>query len=114
MPCGRRRGADREPGAATLADVAYDDADPVAHWVADGYSTIFAEAAEQADVPFDVVLCQIGVGSFASAAVRFACHQSAARRSRSASSPRPPPASWPRSPPAGRSSSTRRARAWPG
>ena len=63
------------PGAATLADVAYDDADPVAHWVADGYSTIFAEAAEQADVPFDVILCQIGVGSFASAAVRFACHQ---------------------------------------
>jgi diaminopropionate ammonia-lyase len=64
------------PGAAVLADVAYDDADPVPHWVADGYSTIFAEAAEQADVPFDVVLCQIGVGSFASAAVRFACHQS--------------------------------------
>ncbi len=67
--------AEAVPGAATLADVAYDDADPVAHWVADGYSTIFAEAAEQADVPFDVVLCQIGVGSFASAAVRFACHQ---------------------------------------
>jgi diaminopropionate ammonia-lyase len=63
------------PGAATLADVAYDDSDPVAHWVADGYSTIFDEAAEQADVPFDVILCQIGVGSFASAAVRFACHQ---------------------------------------
>ena len=35
----------------------------------------FAEAAEQADAPFDVVLCQIGVGSFASAAIRFACHQ---------------------------------------
>jgi diaminopropionate ammonia-lyase len=63
------------PGAATLADVTYEDSDPVAHWVADGYSTIFAEAAEQADVPFDVILCQIGVGSFASAAVRFACHQ---------------------------------------
>ena len=66
---------DREPGAATLADVAYDEADPVARWVSDGYSTIFAEAAEQADAPFDVVLCQIGVGSFASAAIRFACHQ---------------------------------------
>ena len=25
--------------------------------------------------PFDVVLCQIGVGAFASAAIRFACHQ---------------------------------------
>ena len=68
-------GAAEVPGAAVLADVAYDDDDPVPHWVADGYSTIFAEAAEQADVPFDVVLCQIGVGSFASAAVRFACHQ---------------------------------------
>ena len=67
--------ADREPGAATLADVAYDDSDAVTHWVADGYSTIFAEAAEQADAPFDVVLCQIGVGSFASAAIRFARHQ---------------------------------------
>lgn len=65
-----------EPGAATLADVAYDEADPVARWVSDGYSTIFAEASEQADAPFDVVLCQIGVGSFASAAIRFACHQS--------------------------------------
>jgi diaminopropionate ammonia-lyase len=65
---------DRVPGAATLADVAYDESDPVAHWVSDGYSTIFAEAAEQADAPFDVVLCQIGVGSFASAAIRFALH----------------------------------------
>jgi diaminopropionate ammonia-lyase len=66
---------DREPGTATLADVAYDESDPVAHWVSDGYSTIFAEAAEQVDAPFDVVLCQIGVGALASAAIRFACHQ---------------------------------------
>jgi diaminopropionate ammonia-lyase len=66
---------DREPGSATLADVAYDESDPVAHWVSDGYSTIFAEAAEQADAPFDVVLCQIGVGALASAASRFGCHQ---------------------------------------
>lgn len=66
---------DLEPGAATLADVAYDESDPVAHWVSDGYSTIFREAAEQADAPFDVVLCQIGVGALASAAIRFACHQ---------------------------------------
>jgi diaminopropionate ammonia-lyase len=66
---------DLQPGAATLADVAYDESDPVAHWVSDGYSTIFAEAAEQAGAPFDVVLCQIGVGAFASAAIRFACHQ---------------------------------------
>ena len=66
---------DREPGVATLGDVAYDDTVAVPHWVADGYSTIFSEAAEQADAPFDVVLCQIGVGSFASAGTRFACHQ---------------------------------------
>jgi diaminopropionate ammonia-lyase len=64
-----------EPGAATLADVAYDASDPVPVWVSEGYSTIFAEAAEQAGEPFDVVLCQIGVGAFAAAAVRFACHQ---------------------------------------
>jgi diaminopropionate ammonia-lyase len=64
-----------EPGAATLADVAYDAADPVPQWVSDGYSTVFAEAREQAGKPFDVVLCQIGVGAFASAAIRFACHQ---------------------------------------
>jgi diaminopropionate ammonia-lyase len=64
-----------EVGAATLADVAYDASDPVANWVSDGYSTVFAEAAEQAGGPVDVVLCQIGVGSFAAAATRFACHQ---------------------------------------
>ena len=68
-------GAADVPGAATLADVAYTAEDRVAQWVSDGYSTIFAEAAEQADAPFDVVLCQIGVGSFAAAAIRFACHQ---------------------------------------
>jgi diaminopropionate ammonia-lyase len=67
--------AEGQPGAATLADVAYDESDRVAHWVSDGYSTIFAEATEQADAPFDVVLCQIGVGALASAAIRFACHQ---------------------------------------
>jgi diaminopropionate ammonia-lyase len=68
-------GAAEVPGAATLADVAYTESDTVTEWISDGYSTIFAEAAEQADVPFDVVLCQIGVGSFAAAAIRFACHQ---------------------------------------
>jgi diaminopropionate ammonia-lyase len=67
--------AGRAPGSATLADVAYEPADPIVAAVSDGYSTIFAEAAEQADARFDVVLCQIGVGSFASAAIRFACHQ---------------------------------------
>jgi diaminopropionate ammonia-lyase len=68
-------GASSEAGAATLSDVAYDASDVVADWVSDGYSTVFAEAAEQAGEPFDVVLCQIGVGAFASAAIRFACHQ---------------------------------------
>jgi diaminopropionate ammonia-lyase len=68
-------GAGGTPGAATLADVAYDASDAVASWVSDGYSTVFAEAAEQAGGPFDVVLCQIGVGAFAAAAIRFACHQ---------------------------------------
>ena len=67
--------AEHVADAATLADVAYDESDLLPQWVSDGYSTIFAEAAEQADLPFDIVLCQIGVGSFASAAIRFACHQ---------------------------------------
>jgi diaminopropionate ammonia-lyase len=64
---------DGNAGIATLADVSYDASDPVASWVSDGYSTVFAEAAEQAGGPIDLVLCQIGVGSFAAAAIRFAC-----------------------------------------
>jgi diaminopropionate ammonia-lyase len=56
-----------EPGKLELADVG--DSGP-AHWVIDGYATLFAEAAEQGS--FDVVIVPVGVGSLAAAAARFA------------------------------------------
>ena len=55
-----------EPGALPLADVG--DSGP-AHWVIDGYHTLFAEAAAQAG--FDALLVPAGVGSFAAAAARY-------------------------------------------
>jgi diaminopropionate ammonia-lyase len=55
-----------EPGALALADVG--DSGP-AHWVIDGYHTLFAEAAAQAG--FDALLVPAGVGSFAAAAARY-------------------------------------------
>jgi diaminopropionate ammonia-lyase len=39
-----------------------------AHWVIEGYATLFAEAAEQAAA--DIILVPVGVGSLAAAAVR--------------------------------------------
>jgi diaminopropionate ammonia-lyase len=58
--------AGREPGAMELADVG---ASGPAHWVVDGYATLFAEIAAQGT--FDVVLVPVGVGSFAAAAARY-------------------------------------------
>jgi len=58
--------AGAEPGALALADVG--ESGP-AHWVIDGYHTLFAEAAAQAG--FDAVLVPAGVGSFAAAAARY-------------------------------------------
>ncbi len=55
-----------EPGALEIADVG--DSGP-AHWVIDGYHTLFAEAAAQAR--FDTLLVPAGVGSFAAAAARY-------------------------------------------
>jgi diaminopropionate ammonia-lyase len=54
------------PGTLAIADVG--DCGP-AHWVIDGYHTLFAEAAAQAG--FDALLVPAGVGSFAAAAARF-------------------------------------------
>jgi diaminopropionate ammonia-lyase len=54
------------PGAIEIAVVG--DSGP-AHWVVDGYATLFAELAEHGD--FDVVLVPIGVGSLGAAAARF-------------------------------------------
>ncbi len=54
------------PGALAIADVGDSG---TAHWVIDGYHTLFAEAAAQAG--FDALLVPAGVGSFAAAAARF-------------------------------------------
>jgi diaminopropionate ammonia-lyase len=69
--------AGSEPGSALVADVAYHDGDEVPGWIVDGYATLFAEVAEQEPKPFDLVTAQIGVGSFASAAIRFGAAQNA-------------------------------------
>jgi len=58
--------AGEEPGALALADVG---ASGPAHWVIDGYHTLFAEAAAQAG--FDALVVPAGVGSFAAAAARY-------------------------------------------
>ena len=57
--------AGREPGAATIADVGDSRS---AAWVIDGYSTLFDEAAQQAD--YDLIVVPVGVGSLAAAAAR--------------------------------------------
>ena len=53
-------------GCLEIADVG--DSGP-AHWVIDGYATLFAEAAEQG--AHDLVLVPVGVGSLAAAAARW-------------------------------------------
>jgi diaminopropionate ammonia-lyase len=55
------------PGVAELAD--FGDSGP-AHWVIDGYATLFAEFADQGHA--DVILVPVGGGALAAAAVRFA------------------------------------------
>ena len=64
-----RQAADaaREPGVSLIADVGDGG---TAAWVIDGYATLFAEAAEQAD--YDVIVVPVGVGSLAAAAARHA------------------------------------------
>jgi len=58
-------------GCLEVADVG--DSGP-AHWVIDGYATLFAEL----DAPFDVVLVPTGVGSLAAAAARYGAAAGAA------------------------------------
>ena len=62
----RAAAAGAEPDALEIADVG--DSGP-AHWVIDGYHTLFAEAAAQAG--FEALLVPAGVGSFAAAAARY-------------------------------------------
>ena len=59
--------AAEEPGVAEIADAGSSQP---ARDVIDGYATLFAEAAEQAE--FDTILVPVGVGSLAAAAARFA------------------------------------------
>ena len=66
--------AGREPGAIEIADVGTSGP---AHWVIDGYQTLFAEAAAQGR--FDVIVVPVGVGSLAAAAARFGAHAGRAR-----------------------------------
>jgi diaminopropionate ammonia-lyase len=60
------REAGAQPGFLEIADVG--GAGPP-EWVVDGYATLFAEAAEQAE--FDTIVVPVGVGSLAAAAARF-------------------------------------------
>jgi diaminopropionate ammonia-lyase len=65
----RAAAAGREPGAIELADVG--ESGP-AHWVIDGYQTLFAEITAEGDC--DVLIVPVGVGSLAAAAARFGAH----------------------------------------
>jgi diaminopropionate ammonia-lyase len=61
------RAAAAEPGCLEIADVGESSS---AHWVIDGYHTLFAEAREQCS--HDLILVPVGVGSLAAAAARHA------------------------------------------
>ncbi len=62
---GRAEAEGAQPQTLLVADVG--DSGP-AHWVIDGYATLFAEAAEQA--AYDLVIVPVGVGSLGAAAAR--------------------------------------------
>ena len=102
------------PGAATLADVAYDASDPVAQLglgrLLDGLRRgrrAGGRGLRRRALPDRRRRVRSGGDPLR-------LPPGARPRSRSGSSPRPPPARWRRSRPAGRWSSTRRAPAWPG
>jgi diaminopropionate ammonia-lyase len=61
--------AEREGSREGSLEIADVGASGPAHWVIDGYATLFAETAAQAS--FDVLLVPVGVGSLAAAAARF-------------------------------------------
>ncbi len=66
----RSAAAAEEHGWLSVADVAYDGADPVPRWVIEGYDTIFAECDEQLPGPVTTLLVQAGVGALAGAALQ--------------------------------------------
>lgn len=61
--------AGRQPDVVEIADVGDS---PPAHWVIDGYATLFAEVVAQGAA--DVIVVPVGVGSLAAAAARFGAH----------------------------------------
>jgi diaminopropionate ammonia-lyase len=61
-----------EPGVLEVADVGTSG---TAHWVIDGYATLFDEAEAQA--AFDLIVVPAGVGSLAAAAARHGAHRHA-------------------------------------
>ena len=60
----------RQPGCFELADVG--ESSP-AHWVIDGYATLFAELDES----YDTIIVPVGVGSLAAAAARYGARSGA-------------------------------------
>ncbi len=62
--------AGQQPDAAEIADVG---ASPSAHWVIDGYATLFEELDER----WDLIVVPAGVGSLAAAAARHAAKRGA-------------------------------------
>jgi len=63
----RAQAAGAHPGVLAIADVG--DSGP-AHWVIDGYATLFEELSAQAT--YDLILVPVGVGALAAAAARHA------------------------------------------
>jgi diaminopropionate ammonia-lyase len=59
-------------GVVEIADVGTSGP---AHWVIDGYATLFAEVADSGRA-FDLILVPVGVGALAAAAARFAANTS--------------------------------------
>lgn len=53
-----------------IQDAAWDGYEDIPAWIVDGYATLFAEADDQLDLPVDLVVVPVGVGSLAQAAVR--------------------------------------------
>ena len=69
-----------DPGCRAVNDADLDGSSPVAGWVIEGYSTLFAEIDEQTGgADLDLVMLQTGVGAFAACGTRWAkAHNAAA------------------------------------
>ena len=59
------------PRCLVIDDTAWPGYETIPRWVAEGYATIFCEAAEQMETPPDVVFVPLGVGALGAAAADF-------------------------------------------